>query len=154
MPYVMVPVPEEHVEAVMQFVLRAITRASLEPWDPESIAEVYLELDEVSRSLLAFVARAAADGRELDVLEGARQIQMTPREVTGILNELNALTRESNRPPLLTARTVQDRLPNGRLSERRMLTIEPEVADLVQGAERDELAEAKQKFDATRGPDE
>ena len=33
MGYVMMPVPEEHVEAVMQFVLRAMAKASLEPWD-------------------------------------------------------------------------------------------------------------------------
>ncbi len=37
MPYVMVPVPEEHVEDVMQFILRAMARASIEPWDQPSL---------------------------------------------------------------------------------------------------------------------
>ena len=55
MPYVMVPVPEEHVEDVMQYILRALSRAAIVPWDEESIAEVYDGVDEVSRSLLAFV---------------------------------------------------------------------------------------------------
>ena len=60
MPYVMMPVPEEHVEEVMQFILRAIARASIQPWDAESITKLYGEVDEASRSLLAFVARASA----------------------------------------------------------------------------------------------
>ena len=46
MPYVMVPVPEEHVEDVMQYILRALSRAAIVPWDDESIAEVYEQVDE------------------------------------------------------------------------------------------------------------
>ena len=34
MPYVMVPVPEEHVEDVMQFILRAIARGGPRAVDP------------------------------------------------------------------------------------------------------------------------
>jgi hypothetical protein len=151
MPYVMVPVPEEHVEAVMQFVIRAIARSSIEEWDEASIGELYHGIDEVSRSLVAFVARSAGDGKELDVLEAARQIQMTPREVTGIVNELTGLNRDENRPTLISMRTVQERLPNGRTTDRRVLTMEPEVADLVQAAERAELAELRQALDATPG---
>ena len=88
MPYVMVPVPEEHVEDVMQFILRSMERASMEPWDGESLAEAYHAADEITRSLLAFVARAEAKGKELDIVAAANQIQMTPRDVNGILNEL------------------------------------------------------------------
>ncbi len=154
MPYVMVPVPEEHVEAVMQFVIRAIARASVEPWDEASIDELYRGIDEVSRSLVAFVARSAADGKELDVREAARQIQMTPREVTGIVNELTTLNRDENRQTLVTMRTIQERLPNGRTSDRRVLAMEPEIADLVQAAERAELAEARRALEATQGASE
>jgi hypothetical protein len=151
MPYVMVPVPEEHVEAVMQFVIRAIARASIEPWDEPSIGELYHGIDEVSRSLLAFVARSAADGKELDTLEAARQIQMTPREVTGIVNELSTLNRDENRPTLISMRTVQERLPNGRTTDRRVLLMESEVAELVQAAERAELAEVRRALEVTQG---
>jgi hypothetical protein len=143
MPYVMVPVPEEHVEDVMQFVLRAVARASIELWDGDSVAAMWAEIDEETRSLLAFVARAAAEGRELEVLEAARQIQMTPREVTGILNELNVLTRDSNRPTLVVARNVPERQPNGRTREKRVLGMDAEVADLVRDAERKELSDAR-----------
>jgi hypothetical protein len=142
MPYVMVPVPEEHVEDVMQFILRAIARASIEPWDADSVGRVFLEVDEASRSLLAFVARAAADGSDLDAAEAARKIQLTVRESLGIMNELNALSRDQNRPILITARMVTDRLPNGRVTEKRVLNMEPEVADLVKAAEQAELRDA------------
>src|SRR6478736_3344499 len=131
MPYVMVPVPEEHVEDVMQFILRAIARASIQPWDEESLSETYHEVDETTRSLLAFVARAEAEGKELDTLAAARQIQMTPREVNGILNEMQTLIREANRAPIVSVRVASERLPNGRVTEKRVLTMEPEVADLV-----------------------
>jgi hypothetical protein len=142
MPYVMMPVPEEHVEAVMNFVLRAIARAAIDPWDEESVGRVFLEVDEAARSLLSFVARAAADGSDLDAGEAARKIQLTVREVLGIMNELNATNREANRPPLITAKMVNDRLPNGRVTEKRVLNMEPEVADLIKAAEQAELREA------------
>ena len=150
MPYVMVPVPEEHVEDVMQFILRAIARASIEPWDDTSLAETYHKVDETTRSLLAFVARAAADGKELDTLSAARQIQMTPREVNGILNELQTLTRDADRPALMVVRVVSERLPNGRVTDKRVLTMEPEVADLVREVERAELVQARESLDPLR----
>ena len=142
MPYVMMPVPEEHVEEVMQFILRAIARASIEPWDAESITEVFSEVDEATRSLLAFVARASVDGGELDAAEAARKIQLTIREAAGIMNELNTLTRDADRPNLINARNVTERLPNGRLRPKRMLQMDPEVAELVRAAEQAELLAA------------
>jgi hypothetical protein len=154
MPYVMVPVPEEHVEAVMQFVIRAIQKASVEPWDEASIQDLYHGIDEVSRSLVAFVARSAVEGKELDQAEAARQIQMTPREVNGIVNELTSMNKDENRPTLITTRSITVRLPNGRSAERRVLAMEPEVADLVQAAEQAEIAEARQALQATQGSSE
>ena len=65
MPYVMVPVPEEHVQDVMQFVLREVAKASQLPWDEESVAQLFGEVDEASRSLLAYAARAITNGTDL-----------------------------------------------------------------------------------------
>jgi hypothetical protein len=142
MPYVMMPVPEEHVEEVMQFVLRAIARAAVQPWDAESIGEVFHGVDEASRSLLAFVARASAEGSELDAMDAARKLQLTTREATAIMNELNQMTRDTDRPVLISARVVAERLPNGRSIDKRMLQMDVEVADLVKAAELAELADA------------
>jgi hypothetical protein len=142
MPYVMLPVPEEHVEEVMQFILRAIARAAIEPWDAESIGKIFNEVDEASRSLVAFVARASVEGAELDAADAARKIQLTVREVSGIINELNALTRDSNHPSLINTRMAAERLPNGRVTEKRVLQMDPEVADFVRAAEQAELQAA------------
>jgi hypothetical protein len=139
MPYVMMPVPEEFVEEVMQFILRAIARASIQPWDAESITKVFGEVDEASRSLLAFVARTPVEDGELDAADAARKIQLTVREALGIMNELNTLTRDTDRPNLINARNVTERLPNGRVKDKRVLQMDPEVAEFVRAAEQAEL---------------
>ena len=139
MPYVMMPVPEEHVEDVMQFVLRAIARAAIQPWDAESITQVFGEVDEATRSLLAFVARASVEGGELDAADAASKIQLTVREILGIVNELNVRTRDADRPNLIAARNVTDRRPNGRVTEKRVLQMPPDIAQFVRAAEQAEL---------------
>jgi len=88
------------------------------------------------------VARASVDGGELDSADAARKLQMTVREVAGIMNELSQLIRDSNRSSLIIARAVTERLPNGRTKEKRMLQMDPDVADLVREAEKAELASA------------
>jgi hypothetical protein len=140
MPYVMVPVPEEHVEEVMQFVVRAMTRASLEPWDAAAVDQAYREIDEASRSLLAFAARATLEEAPLSDAEAARQIQLTVRETVSIVNELNARAREDSRPPLISPRIVTERLPNGRKTTKRVFEVDADVAELVFAAEQAELA--------------
>ena len=142
MPYVMIPVPEEHVEDVMQYVLRAVARAAIQPWDTESIEAIFSAVDEATRSLLAFVARASAEGGELESADCARKLQMTVRETAGIMNELALMIRDSNRSPLIGARIVSERLPNGRTKEKRMLFMDTDIAELVRAAERAELADA------------
>lgn len=139
MPYVMMPVPEEHVEEVMQFVLRAMAKASIVAWDSESISKVFDDVDEASRSLLSFVARAALEGDDLGESDAARKIQLTVRETAGIMTELNARTKELNRPNLIGRATLTERLPNGRMTDKRVLQMEPEVAGLVRAAEQTEL---------------
>jgi hypothetical protein len=141
MPYVMVPVPEEHVQDVMQFVLREMAKASLVPWDDESVSALFHEVDEASRSLLAYVARASMDGTELSEIEAADMMQLRPREVAGIIRDLNDRAAKANRPLLLGARTVSETLPNGRTVEKRVLWIGDDLAPLVRSAERAELAD-------------
>jgi predicted ATP-dependent protease len=141
MPYVMVPVPEEHVQDVMQFVLREMAKASLVPWDDESILEVFHEVDEASRSLLAYAARATLSGTDLSEVEAANRMQLRPREVAGLIRELNDRAVEANHPSLLGARTVTETLPNGRTTEKRVLWIAEELAPLVRSAEQAELAD-------------
>jgi hypothetical protein len=142
MPYVMMPVPEEHVEEVMQFILRTVARASVQPWDAESVSRIYEDVDEATRSLLAFVARATAETGEMPAEDAARKIQLNVREMGGIMNELNLVTREENRADLIQTRVVTERLANGRMADRRVLIMSEEVAQLVRAAEQEELRSA------------
>jgi hypothetical protein len=143
MPYVMVPVPEEHVQDVMQFVLREVAKASVEPWDEASVSQLFYELDEASRSLLAYTARASISGVEISEVQAADMMQLRPREVTGIVRELNERAAKDNRPSLVTALTVTETLPNGRTKEKRVLTMSEEIAGIVRDAERAELANVR-----------
>jgi hypothetical protein len=138
----MVPVPEEHVEAVMQFILRAVAQASVEDWDEASLNELWDESDEATRSLLSFTGRATAAGTDLEIAEAARQMQLNAREATAIINELVNVARNGNRPSLITIRATTERLPNGRMMDKRVLVMPTEIADLVREVERLELMDA------------
>jgi hypothetical protein len=151
MPYVMVPVPEEHVQAVMQFVLREVAKASLEPWDQESVSELFRDVDEESRSLLAYAARATISGREISEAEAADLVQLRQREMAGIMRDLNERAAKANRPALVSTRTVTEALPNGRTLEKRVVWLSEELAPLVHSAERAELAEVPAPLGDRRG---
>lgn len=140
MGYVMVPVPEEHVQEAMAMILRITSRASLEPWDQESISSLFHSVDEPSRSVISAVSRATtAKGAVFDA-DAAASIEMTTREVLGICRELSEVVHDLNRPPLILVKQENEVLPNGRTRERRMLSVDRMVADLVREAEREELA--------------
>lgn len=149
MSYVMMPVPEEHVQEVMGFILRTIERASVEDWDADSVASLFGEVDEAGRSLLAYVAKASLDGVELADRDAARQVQLSVREIAGIMNEFHALVREWNRPPIVTGRSVTERLPNGKIAEKRLLVMEPELAEFVKLAQAAELRDAPHPLSGT-----
>ena len=134
MPFVMVPVPEEHVLAVMQFITRAVARASGQPWDEDSIAEVWNDVDEPCRAMLAHLARASLVGDDLDAEEVARRIGASIRETAAIVNELNSIARDAYRPNLITAPVAGEQLPDGSVNEKRMLRMSSDIAGLVQGA--------------------
>ena len=141
MPYVMVPVPEEHVQDVMQFILREVAKASLQPWDDESVSELFHDVDEASRSLLAYTARASMSGTDITEAQAADMMQLRQREVAGMVRELNERATKANRPTLVVTRLVNETLPNGRTTEKRVIWMSDDVAPLVRDAERAELAD-------------
>jgi hypothetical protein len=150
MPYVMVPVPEEHVQDVMQFILREMAKASLEPWDEVSVTQLFREVDEESRSLLAYAARATISGKELSEGDAADLMQLRAREMAGIMRDLNERASKANRPALVMTRTVTETLPNGRTTEKRVLWMQEELAPLIHAAERAELADVPAPLDGGR----
>jgi hypothetical protein len=137
MPFVNVPVPEENVLEVMQYVIRLINRANIEDWDDESITEFFRGSDEPSRSLMSVVARAVMAGKELTEQQAADFIQLSGRETLGILREVNDNAKDANRPGPIVTLTVTEELPNGKTREKRCLTMSPVHARMVRAAERE-----------------
>jgi hypothetical protein len=139
MPYVMVPVPEEHVQDVMQFVIRTVAQASVQPWDTESMLSFFNEIDEPSRLLLSIVARYVRNGRELTERDAADLIELSAREVTGMQRELNERAQEAKHPAILFHRRVPEVMPNGRTREKRLIAMTDEAAKLFHDAENADL---------------
>lgn len=139
-PYVMVPVPEEHVEEAMQAVLNIIRRAQLTDWDADSVADFFGEIDEAAKTLLSVAARAQLADKQLTQVAAADAVQLTQREVMGIMRELNEQARERARPPLLVHQEATKELPNGRTRTVAVIATSSELATMIRDAERAELA--------------
>jgi hypothetical protein len=127
-----VPVPEEHVLAVMQFITRLVAQKSGKPWDADSIADVWNDVDEPCRAMLAQLARVSLAGGELDADEVASRIGASIRETAAIVNELNNIARETSRPLLITAPVAAQPLPDGTSGQKRILRMDPEIAGFVE----------------------
>ena len=81
--------------------------------------------------------------------DAARKLQVTPRETNAIVVELNNLARDKDRLTLLNARNVTERQPNGRMTEKRVLQIDPEIADIIREVEKADLLETRQSAGMT-----
>jgi hypothetical protein len=141
--WVMVPVPDEHVQEVMEFVIRAIARASVQPWDDDAVEEYFQKADEPTRGLMSVVARAAISGKDLTDQMAADFLQVSLRETVGILREANDLARAADRPILISTNTVEEELPSGRTRERRLYTMPTTLAKMVRNAERADALESR-----------
>lgn len=142
MGYVMVPVPEEHVEGAMQLVLRLSSQARRVEWDGPSLTDLFHRADEPSRSVMSAVAKATLRSGPTGDLEVATSIEMTQREVLGIVRTLNEGGAADHRPSLFRVAKDVETLPNGRTREVRTLAMDPEVATSVREVERAELTSA------------
>jgi hypothetical protein len=136
MEFVMVPVPEEHVVDVMQYIAKIVARASLEPWDDESAQRLFSEADEATRSLLSVIARATIAGKQISDQDAADTIELHLREVVAIMRDINEWAREANRDQLISLRDTPQLLPNGRTLTRRTFVMLEPVARMVRSAER------------------
>ena len=88
MPYVMVPVPEEHVLEVMGFVMRLATRPSHdEPpraWDQDAVNEFFAKANEPTRGLLSILAHPKRAGKEFIPPDIARTLELEASGYAGI----------------------------------------------------------------------
>ncbi|MFT5201556.1 MAG: hypothetical protein ACI9C1_000932 [Candidatus Aldehydirespiratoraceae bacterium] len=140
MPYVMVPVPEEHVEEVMQFMLKALARANQGEWDQDAVTRVFGDVDELSKTLLAHVARSTLAENEVFEADAAAAVQLSLRETAAIVRELNEAAREENLPAMIFRRPSLEVMPNGRTIEKTAIVIEEGIAPMILEAEKADLA--------------
>lgn len=140
MGYVMIPVPEEHVEAAMAMVLKIVTRARLSPWDQDAMTSFFLELDEPSRSVLSAAAKAVLAGGALADRPLADRIEMPQREVLGIVREVNERAADQGREQVVVLIQDTQVLANGRTQDQRLVSIQADVAPLIREAEKAERA--------------
>ena len=140
MPYVMVPVPEEHVLEVMAVVMRLAARQSHdEPpkaWDQDAVNGFFAKANEPTRGLLSFLADPDRAGKEFIPPEIARTLEFEASEVSGLLGPLNREFRRANRVPLFESRVHLETSARGRTLKRRRLKMGPENARMVRGAEQ------------------
>ena len=140
MPYVMVPVPEEHVLEVLGFVMRVASRPSHdEPpkaWDQEAVNGFFAKANEPTRALLSFLAHPKREGKEFIPPEIARAFELEASEVSGLLGPLSREFRRANRVPLFESRVHAETSPSGRTLKRRRLMMGAEHARMVRAAEQ------------------
>lgn len=142
MPYVMIPVPEEHVEEAMAAVLRIISKGRLNEWDSEAVTKLFEGSDESARALLAIAARSSMAGKPVTQAAAADFVQLSQREIVGIMRELNERAADDSRPVVLFSQAATETLPNGRVREVQVFKMADDVAAWVREAERADLASA------------
>lgn len=140
MAYVMVPVPEEFVTEVMQYVVRLGVRAQLDPWDRDEVARLFDEADETSKMLLSVVARGTLAQGHVAENDAAEQLQMQVREVHGILREVVDWAEENNHSAPVQTRKNEEVMSSGRVRERRVLYMDRVNAEWIRQIEKEELA--------------
>ncbi len=141
MPYVMVPVPEEHVQEAMEAVLRIIARADMVPWSDDTFMEMFNGVDEPTRAVLSTVAKAAESDKRLTDDEITARTELGIREILQLIREVNEQAKADHHPTLVFSQTGSVTLPNGRVRDQRQFYMTAEVAALVRAAEAAEHAE-------------
>lgn len=130
MEYVMVPVPEECLEAVQRYLQWGLRGGVTETWDPEVVQAIWDEVDADVRSLLVVAAESNRAHEPLTLADAAERLGMSHRSVVGTVVEVNALLRRYEGPMfilLLKPATLEH--ADGRPFEHgQFLTIADDVA--------------------------
>lgn len=134
--YVMVPVPEEHVLDIMNRVVRLMKEASMQDWDAESVGELWDGTDEITRSLLSYVARNVLMGKPLTDVAAAEAIEISLREAATVMRDANETSRDMGRPSILMLRGTSETLPNGRTVDMRYFVMAEDTAKHIRNVER------------------
>lgn len=101
MPYVMVPVPEEHEQAFTQELVQLSLRESLNAWDRSVLGPFLGGLGNSDRSLVSTLALASVEGRRLTRSQVAGAIGVEIDVLSSMVDDLNARSKELSQPFLV-----------------------------------------------------
>ena len=128
MPYVMVPVPEEHEDDVLQFLMGLQVQAAMNRW-PEGALDRYLEaLDDTERSIVAGIIERS---RQRRIVPEADLAAATGLEPSVLSEQVQAMARRSwdaNVPALVLTDKEQRVAADGGTEEYLTYHIAPAVA--------------------------
>lgn len=108
MPYVMVPVPEEHEQELMAEVLRMSLRKSLGEWEVEPLRAVFEESEPTARALITVLARASNDKRTLSRKQIAEATGAASADLVGLSDQVNARCITRKMPYLILTAPEKD----------------------------------------------
>lgn len=140
MEYVMVPVPDEFVVDVMQYVARLVARSSLVPWTKEGIEDFFDSVEETAKSLLSVVARYRVADKEVGYDEAAEALELSHREIREIVREINSAAQVQGFEPLIATQEASVLLRSGRMAQRLLFIMAEPVARMIRAHEHAALA--------------
>jgi hypothetical protein len=88
--WVLVPVPEEHVEEVYRFIFSLHLRSS-DSWSAERATAALDEMDDLQRELVERVAAGASSSGFVLAGDLARELGISERELYGLVREIHLL---------------------------------------------------------------
>lgn len=135
MAYVMVPVPDELVPEVRQFLRWNVAGPLLGELDEDGAARFFASLDDEARRFLLVVADAALEARVLPVAAAAAATGCSEREALGLMAELNTSVQYYGTLPLGLVSRDQGEVPEGHDGEPPYTyTMRADVAAIVLNA--------------------
>jgi hypothetical protein len=107
MDYVMVPVPEELVAQVELFMFQLRGRGKVAQWDDGAMGRHLLALADEPRAVLSAVAAGVVADNPVDSAQLAEEMQVSVRELFGLVMEANDVTVAPYAGALIFARRIQ-----------------------------------------------
>lgn len=101
MPYVMVPVPEEHEQEFMQQILQISLRESLNAWDPAVLVPFLDSLEPEARALVTTLAQASARGQRLTRSQVGVVLELPLVRLSALVDDINLRSNDLSQPYLV-----------------------------------------------------
>jgi hypothetical protein len=137
--WVMVPVPVEYEQSVLERVLvLGMAASSGVMWSPELLARHFEALAPEARTLTRAVARGVVSNKPLEDAELAAQFGMSVREVLGLAQEVNDVTVEPF--PGVIVSVHREKAEGENTGYRRVLRMNALVAAAICDLAEDPLA--------------